>query len=96
MSQQDPAFRTEYEAYSARRAAEGLPKVSYRNFLRQWRRSEEGHAARGDPPLETGGKGGKGGVTPPPPPPKRRQGTTEGGDAPPSVKVKGGDTPPTQ
>ncbi|OLP91678.1 tRNA 2'-phosphotransferase 1 [Symbiodinium microadriaticum] len=96
MSQQDPAFRSEYEAYSARRAAEGLPKVSYRNFLRQWRRSEEGHAARGDPPLETGGKGGKGGVTPPPPPPKRRQGITEGGDAPPAVKVKGGDTPPTQ
>ncbi|CAE7777420.1 Trpt1, partial [Symbiodinium sp. KB8] len=46
MSQQDPAFRTEYEAYSARRAAEG------------------------DPPLETGGKGGKGGV--------------KGGDTPPT------------
>ena len=93
MSQQDPAFRAEYEAYSARRAAEGLPKVSYRNYLRQWRRSDEGHAARGEPPLEKGGKGGKGGVTPPPPPPKRRQELTEGGDAPPAVKVKGGETP---
>ena len=93
MSQQDPAFRAEYEAYSARRAAEGLPKVSYRNYLRQWRRSDEGHAARGEPPLENGSKGGKGGVTPPPPPPKRRQELAEGGDAPPAVKVKGGDTP---
>ena len=93
MSQQDPAFRAEYEAYSARRAAEGLPKVTYRNYLRQWRRSDEGHAARGEPPLEKGGKGGKGGVTPPPPPPKRRQELTEGGDAPPAVKVKGGETP---
>ena len=93
MSQQDPAFRAEYEAYSARRAAEGLPKVSYRNYLRQWRRSDEGHAARGEPPLEKGGKGGKGGVTPPPPPPKRRQELAEGGEAPPAVKVKGGETP---
>ena len=93
MSQQDPAFRAEYEAYSARRAAEGLPKVSYRNYLRQWRRSDEGHAARGEPPLEKGSKGGKGGVTPPPPPPKRRQELAEGGDAPPAVKVKGGETP---
>ena len=88
MSQQDPAFRAEYEEYSARRAAEGLPKVSYRNYLRQWRRSDEGHTARGDPSL--GGKGGKGGATPPPPPPKRRQAITEGGDVPPppTVKVK--------
>ena len=92
MSQQDPAFRAEYEAYSARRAAEGLPKVSYRNYLRQWRRSDEGHTARGEPPLEKG-KGGKGGATPPPPPPKRRQAITEGGDAPPTVKVKGGEAP---
>ena len=91
MSQQDPAFRAEYEEYSARRAAEGLPKVSYRNYLRQWRRSDEGHTARGDPSL--GGKGGKGGATPPPPPPKRRQAITEGGDAPPTVKVKGGEAP---
>ena len=91
MSQQDPAFRAEYEEYSARRAAEGLPKVSYRNYLRQWRRSDEGHTARGDPSL--GGKGGKVGATPPPPPPKRRQAITEGGDAPPTVKVKGGEAP---
>ncbi|CAE7819309.1 kptA [Symbiodinium sp. KB8] len=88
MSQQDPAFRAEYEEYSARRPAEGLPKVSYRNYLRQWRRSDEGHTARGDPSL-----GGKGGATPPPPPPKRRQAITEGGDAPPTVKVKGGEAP---
>ena len=94
MSQQDPSFRAEYEAYSARRAAEGLPKDSYRNYLRQWRRSDEGHTARGEPPLEKGGKGGKGGVTPPPPPPKRRQELAEGGDAPPAVKAKGGETPP--
>ena len=93
MSQQDPAFRAEYEEYSARRAAEGLPKVSYRNYLRQWRRSDEGHTARGDPSFEKGSKGGKGGVTPPPPPPKRRQAITEGGDAPPTVKVKGGEAP---
>ena len=93
MSQQDPSFRAEYEAYSARRAAEGLPKVSYRNYLRQWRRSDDGHTARGEPPLEKGGKGGKGGVTPPPPPPKRRQELAEGGDAPPAVKAKGGETP---
>ncbi|CAE7480731.1 kptA, partial [Symbiodinium necroappetens] len=93
MSQQDDSYRAEYAAYSARRAADGLPKVSYRNYLRQWRRSEEGHAARGEPPIEKGGKGGKGGVTPPPPPPKRRQEVAEGGDAPPAVKAKGGDTP---
>ncbi|OLP81207.1 putative RNA 2'-phosphotransferase [Symbiodinium microadriaticum] len=89
MSQQDPSYRAEYEAYSARRAAE----VSYRNYLRQWRRSDEGHTARGEPPIEKGVKGGKGGVTPPPPPPKRRQELTEGGDAPPAVKAKGGETP---
>ena len=93
MSQQDPSYRAEYEAYSARRAAEGLPKVSYRNYLRQWRRSDEGHTARGEPPIEKGGKGGKGGVTPPPPPAKRRQELAEGGDAPPAVKAKGGETP---
>ncbi|CAE7423110.1 TPT1, partial [Symbiodinium necroappetens] len=89
----DDSYRAEYAAYSARRAAEGLPKVSYRNYLRQWRRSEEGHAERGEPPIEKGGKGTKGGVTPSPPPPKRRQEGAEGGDAPPAVKAKGGDTP---
>ena len=89
MSQQDDAYRAEYAAYSARRAAEGLPKLSYRNYLRQWRRSEEGHVERGEPRL-----GGKGGVTPPPPPSKRRQEGVEGGDAPPAVKAKRGDTPP--
>ena len=38
-------------------------------------------------------KVGRVGATPPPPPPKRRQAITEGGDAPPTVKVKGGEAP---
>ncbi|OLP81025.1 hypothetical protein AK812_SmicGene38491 [Symbiodinium microadriaticum] len=35
------------------------PKVSYRNDLRQWKRSEDGHVGRGEPRLDKGGKGGK-------------------------------------
>ncbi|CAE7640407.1 unnamed protein product, partial [Symbiodinium necroappetens] len=87
----DDAYRAESAEHSARRTAEGLPKVSYRNYLRQWKRSEDGHVGRGEPRLDKGGKGGKGGVTPPPPPPKRRQDETEGGGAPPAVKAKGGE-----
>ena len=56
MSQQDEAYRAEYTEYSARRAAEGLPKVSYRKYLRQWKRSEDGHVGAGDPRIEKGGK----------------------------------------
>ena len=94
MSQQDDTYKAEYAEYSARRAAEGLPIVSYRNYLRQWKRSEEGHVGRGEPRLEKAGRGGTGGVSPPPPPPKWREDGTEGGGAPPAVKAKGGETLP--
>ena len=105
-SVQDPGFQTDHEAFCRNREQAQLPHVSYRNFLRQWRRSARAHGE--DVPSDEGqpkgaaGQGereggkGSGGVTPPPPPPpsrKRQPGDGEGGVAPPTVKAKSGDTP---
>ena len=90
MSQQGQSFRAEDEKYSRKRQAEGLTSVSYRNWLRQWRRSAAEHTIeRGEPAItsEKEGKGGKGGVTPPPPPAKRRQSESQGGVTPLAVKA---------
>ena len=38
-SVQDPSYQAEYEAFCQNREQAQLPYVSYRNFLRQWRRS---------------------------------------------------------
>ena len=103
---QDPGYQAEYEAFCQNREQAQLPHVSYRNFLRQWRRSAKAHGE--DVPSDKGhskgaaGQGereggkGSGGVTPPPPPPpsrKRQTGNGDGGVAPPTVKAKSGDTP---
>ena len=42
-SVQDPSYQAEYEAFCQNREQAQLPYVSYRNFLRQWRRSARAH-----------------------------------------------------
>ena len=91
-----------YEEFCRNRAQDQLPYVSYRNFLRQWRRSARAHgedypshkgSAKGTAGEDLKGKG-KGGVTPPPPPTRKRQtGEGEGGETPPAVKAKNGEAP---
>ena len=105
-SLQDPGYQAEYEAFCQTREQAQLPYVSYRNFLRQWRRSVrahgedvpsyQGHSKRAAGHREREGGKGSGGVTPPPPPPpsrKRQTGNEDGGVAPPTVKAKSGDSP---
>ena len=105
-SVQDPSYQAEYEAFCQNREQAQLPYVSYRNFLRQWRRSarahgedvpsDKGHSKGAAGQREREGGKGSGGVTPPPPPPpsrKRQTGNGDGGVAPPTVKAKSGDSP---
>ena len=105
-SVQDPSYQAEYEAFCQTREQAQLPYVSYRNFLRQWRRSarahgedvpsDKGHSKGAAGHREREGGKGSGGVTPPPPPPPKRQtGNEDGGVAPPTVKAKSGDSPST-